>query len=162
MKVLGLGCLGIRVRPVARVEPQTRSFLRSRLAPSVRAFLMPLCNHAFYQRGGRCKVLEEDETVQCSAERLAGWQGKKEQERSKRYQQIHLQQSKLQKAKTQVDQFLQNHDIRSDSRDVNVARRSCWGLCRTFPLHLAAKERLGRPLGYFIFFPYWASEDPIY
>ncbi|CAE7244688.1 unnamed protein product, partial [Symbiodinium sp. KB8] len=74
-------------------------------------------------------VLEEDETVQCSAERLAGWQGKKEQERSKRYQQIHLQQSKLQKAKTQVDQFLQNHDIRSDSRDVNVARRD-WHMVR--------------------------------
>ena len=62
-------------------------FCRSCLAPLVLTFLMPLPNQVFYQRGGRCKVLEEDETVQCSAERLAGWQGRKEQERSRRYQQ---------------------------------------------------------------------------
>ena len=103
---------------------------------------MPLPNHVFfYQRGGRCKVLEEDEAVQCSAEQLAAWQGKKEEERSQRYQETLLQQSNLQKAKTQVDKFLQNHDIRGNSFDVNVAKKSYWGLCRTYPLHLAAKER---------------------
>ncbi|CAE7698489.1 unnamed protein product [Symbiodinium sp. CCMP2592] len=102
---------------------------------------MALCSHSFHQRGGRCKVLEEDETVQCSAERLAGWKWKQEQERSRRSHQIHIQQSNLQKAKTEVHDFLQGHGIPTDSFDVNVAKKSCFGLCRTYPLHIAAKER---------------------
>mmetsp|Transcript_59 Transcript_59/g.103 ORF Transcript_59/g.103 Transcript_59/m.103 type:complete len:145 (-) Transcript_59:81-515(-) len=102
---------------------------------------MPLCTDVFHQRGGRCKVLEEDETEQCSAERLAGWKCKQEQERSRRHQQIQVQQSNLQKAKSEVSEFLHRRGIRSDSFDVNVAKNSCWGLCRTYPLHLAARER---------------------
>ena len=113
---------------------------------------MPLSNHVFCQRGGRCKVLEEDEALQCSAERLAGWQGKQEQERSKRHQQIQLQESNLQKARAQVDKFLQNHDIRSDSFDVNVAKKSYWGLCRTYPLHLAARSRDWQMIRLLLFF----------
>ena len=102
---------------------------------------MPLSNHVFHQRGGRCKVLEEEEAEQCSAERLARWKCKQEQERSRRHQQIQVQQSNLQKAKGEVSEFLHRRGIRSDSFDVNVAKKSCWGLCRTYPLHLAAKER---------------------
>ena len=57
------------------------------------------------------------------------------------YQKGRVQQSNLQKATTQVDKFLQHHSIHSDSFDVNVAKKSFGGLYRTYPLHLAAKER---------------------
>ncbi|CAE7875942.1 Gpr107 [Symbiodinium microadriaticum] len=49
--------------------------------------------------------------------------------------------SQLQKARAQVDEFLQRHGIHSDSYDVNVAKVPFGGLYQTYPLHLAAMER---------------------
>ncbi|CAE7480276.1 KTR3 [Symbiodinium sp. CCMP2592] len=102
---------------------------------------MSFASHAFHQRGGRCKVEEGDEALQCSADQVARWEAKQKQEWSEMYQKVRVQQSNLQKARTQVDKFLQHHGIRSDSFDVNVAKKSFGGLYRTYPLHLAAKER---------------------
>ena len=54
-----------------------------------------------------------------------------------------MQQSNLQKARTQVDKFLQRPGIHSDSFDVKAAKTSSGGLYRTFPVHLAAKRETG-------------------
>ena len=102
---------------------------------------MSLANHEFHQRGGRCKLMEEDEAVQCSADQLARWEAKQKQEWGEMYQKVRVQQANLQKARTQVDMFLQRHGIHSNSFDVNVPKKSFGGLCRTYPLHLAAKKR---------------------
>ncbi|CAE7378780.1 hypothetical protein AK812_SmicGene49106 [Symbiodinium microadriaticum] len=91
---------------------------------------MSVANHTFHQRGGRCKLVEEDEAVQCSADQVARWEAKQKQEWSEMYQKVRVQKSNL-----------QSHGIHSTSFDVNVPKKSFGGLCRTYPLHLAAKER---------------------
>eukprot|EP00439_Symbiodinium_sp_Y106_P031347 s3285_g3.t1 len=104
---------------------------------------MPLSIDTFHQRDGRCKIVdsEQDEALQCSADQVARWEAKQKQERSVQYQKGRVQQSQLQEAMAQVDKFLQHHGIHSDSYDVKVAKKLFGGLCRTYPLHLAAKER---------------------
>ena len=79
--------------------------------------------------------------MQCSTDQVARWEAKQKQERSERYQQVRVQQSYLQKARTRVDKFLQHDGIHSDSFDANVAEKSFGGLYRTYPLRLAAKEK---------------------
>ena len=60
---------------------------------------MSVANHTFHQRGGRCKLVEEDEAVQCSADQVARWEAKQKQEWSEMYQKVRVQKSNLQKAR---------------------------------------------------------------
>ena len=38
----------------------------------------PSSNHVFHQCGGHCKVLEEDEALQCSTDQMARWESEAE------------------------------------------------------------------------------------
>ena len=68
-----------------------------------------------------------------------------------------MQRPQLQKARAQVDKFLQRHGIHSDSYDVNMAKMSFGGLYRTHPLHLAARERDGHMVRLLVHF----GADPL-
>jgi len=102
---------------------------------------MSLSNPVFQQVGGRCKIVEEDAVVPCTMEQVARSKATRAAKQERTEQKLRAQQSNVQKAKIQVKEFLQSHKFPFRSFDVNAAKRSTFGLCCTYPLHLAAKER---------------------